>query len=305
MEKCQIKTILLTGATGFLGSHLLAELCARGYKILVLKRSFSSLVRISSLLKNPLVKTYDIDVTPPARVFEENKVDAVIHCATNYGRTENSCAQLLQTNLMFPITLLDLCVEHKTGLFINTDSYFNKDNLSYSYLLNYSLSKKSLNLWLKYFSKRIKIINMILEHMYGEFDGKDKFVEFAMQKIAIEQVSELNLTAGEQKRDFIYVGDVCKVYLAALEWADKNAFEYKNFDVGTGIATPLADFVRVIKEASSSPTKLNFGALAYRADEIVSSAADLGSLTELNITEFTSILQGIVNIIDVYKTGQK
>ena len=78
---------------------------------------------------------------------------------------------------MYPINLLEMAVKNNVGVFINTDSYFNKENLSYNYLLNYSLSKKSLNLWLKHFSKKIKIINMVLEHIYGEYDNDNKFIE--------------------------------------------------------------------------------------------------------------------------------
>ena len=46
-----IKTILLTGATGFLGSHLLKTLLKEKIKIIVIKRSYSNIFRISNELK--------------------------------------------------------------------------------------------------------------------------------------------------------------------------------------------------------------------------------------------------------------
>jgi len=78
------KTILLTGPTGFLGSHLLQALLNEGYKVIILKRSFSDTWRINHLLDN--LKSYDINKTPLEKPFEENKIDIIIHTATNYGR---------------------------------------------------------------------------------------------------------------------------------------------------------------------------------------------------------------------------
>ncbi len=296
------KTILLTGATGFLGSHLLRYLLSNEYQVVILKRSFSSISRIEKELSNSSVKFYDIDVVDLEKIFIENKIDVVIHCATEYGRANNSCYKVLETNLMFPIKLLEFSIENNVNVFINTDSYFNKENMSYSYLLNYSLSKKSLNLWLKYFSKKIKIINVLLEHIYGPNDNPDKFVQKMIQSIAIDKEDHIDLTLGDQKRDFIYVDDVCKIYLSILKYAYENNFRYRTFDVGTGIGTTIKNFVLCIKEISKSKTKLNFGSIPYREDEIMCSYADTVELSNLvNICDLMDFKTGIKKIIDSVK----
>ena len=274
--------ILVTGATGFLGSHLLKGfLNNTNHNIIVLKRSFSDVSRISNILNNVRVKFYDIDKFPLEKVFEETKIDAIVHCATNYGRNENSCYSVLETNLMFPIRLLDLSVQHGVKIFINTDSYFNKENMSYSYLLNYALSKKSLLLWLKYFSKKIKVVNMVLEHVYGEDDRADKFVYQMIDKIAVKKVPSIDLTYEDQKRDFIYVDDVVDNYIKILDYAQKHSFRFRSFDIGTGNAVSIKDFVTEIKKISGSDTVLNFGAIPYREDEIMCSCADVTELQDV------------------------
>ena len=55
----KIKTILISGATGFLGSNLLKRLVDQNYKVVILKRSFSNTERIDNYLKK--IKSYDID----------------------------------------------------------------------------------------------------------------------------------------------------------------------------------------------------------------------------------------------------
>lgn len=291
--------ILLTGATGFLGSHLLKTLLDEtADEIIVLKRSFSDVKRIRRELRNPRVTVYNTDKTPLEEISLE-RADTIVHCATEYGREDNSCYKVLDTNLMFPIKLLELGVKNGVRTFINTDSYFNKNHLSYSYLLNYSLSKKSLNLWLNYFSKRIQVINMVLEHIYGEGDNPDKFVEHMIQNIAVKQVPRVDLSPGEQKRDFIFVQDVCAAYLQAVAYGRTRSFQIKKFDVGTGLLTSVKTFVQTVKRLSGSKTKLNFGRLPYREDEIMASRAGKNRLPRNK--RFYSVRQGIGRIIKLYQ----
>lgn len=300
------KKILITGATGFLGSHLTKSVLKNtDYEIVLLKRSFSNTFRINEELANPKVKYYDVDKADLSKIFEENEIGIIIHCATEYDRENSSCSKVLETNLMFPIKLLEMAEEYNVETFINTDSYFNKDNMSYSFLLNYSLSKKSLNLWLKYFSKKIKIINMVLEHVYGENDNENKFVEFAIRQIAIDGIDKLDLTAGQQKRDFIYIEDVCNAYIRAIQYSQDNSFRLKQFDIGTGVATSLLNFVKLIKELSQSETILNFGAINYRDDEIMYSCADIIELKALNLQKFKTVQEGLEKIIKIYRKELK
>ena len=82
-----MKTILLTGATGFLGSHLLKYLFKKRYEVVVLKRSTSDVSRITKIIDN--VTTYNIDETPIELAFKSHKIDVVMHLATSYGKKQN------------------------------------------------------------------------------------------------------------------------------------------------------------------------------------------------------------------------
>lgn len=140
--------ILLTGATGFLGSHLLEALILNGYPTVILKRSFSNTWRIDHLVSD--VKSYDIDKVPVERAFEKNNIATVIHTVTHYGRNQDTVSRVVETNLLFPLKLLE------TAVLFNTDTFFNTDTLLYNYLNIYSLSKKQFTEWLKHFSSNIK-----------------------------------------------------------------------------------------------------------------------------------------------------
>lgn len=294
------KTILLTGPTGFLGSHLLKKLDSEDkYTIVAVKRSFSDLKRVRSV-KFSNVLFYDIDKIALEDIFNDNKIDLVIHTATEYGRKDGSVHKILEANLLFPIKIIELAISCSTECFINTDSYFNKDHFSYSYLLDYSLSKKSLLPWLKSFSGKLKVVNVVLEHMYGEDDSYGKFVENMIRDIAVTQVDSVDLTYGNQKRDFIYVADVVDAYIKIIDYSLSNKFSFKTVNVGTGVSHEIKYFVEKIKQISNSHTRLNFGAIPYRSDEIMDSKADIQELENLGWRANFTIESGLQRIIKYY-----
>ena len=81
------KTILLTGATGFLGSYLLEAFLQKGYKVVVLKRSTSNIWRIQDLITQ--IICYDVDIQPLENAFTDQHIDYVVHTACHYGRNED------------------------------------------------------------------------------------------------------------------------------------------------------------------------------------------------------------------------
>ncbi|WP_255321162.1 NAD-dependent epimerase/dehydratase family protein, partial [Capnocytophaga stomatis] len=114
-------------------------------------------------------------------------------------------------------------------------------------------------------------------------------------------VSEVNLTTGEQKRDFIYIDDVVSAYLICLDNLERLE-RFTTTDVGTGVFTPVRSFVESVKEIYENltgkevSTRLNFGAIPYREGEIMEPKVDNRKLLALgwkptvdlrkNITEF-------------------
>lgn len=300
-NRLEMKTILLTGATGFLGSYLLKKLANYDYKILVLKRSFSDTTRINDVINNYNIETYDCDKINIEKVFEQHKIDAIIHCATEYGRENSSEEKIKETNINFPSKLLNLATKYNTELFINTDSYFTKSNTLY--LEKYTQSKKDFYKILEKSSKNIKIINMRLEHIFGYYDNNNKFVKSIFNKIVVEKANSIDLTFGEQKRDFIYIDDVVDSYLKALEYGFLNNFEIKDFEIGTGKSISVRQFVEYInkKNKSEKYCSLNFGKIPYRENEIMESKADIENHKILGFNPKYSYQKGIDLMFEEYK----
>lgn len=289
--------VLLTGATGFLGSHILRSLIEHNIEIIILKRSFSNDDKIAKF--NTQYRAYDIDKISLYEVFEkEFNINAVIHCATNYGRKKGKVSEIFQSNVYFPLQLLETATFFNTATFINTDSSLNKTELVKGYMQNYILTKKQFLEWGRLFAetKKISFINMKLEHIYGAGDDDSKFTSFIVHS-CINNLDKIDLTDGEQLRDFIYIDDVISAYLTILinEQTQKGYCEY---EVGSGMAIKIRDFVTTVKQIAKSTTKLYFGAISYRENEILYSQANISKLKKLGWSPKYDIKKGIETYID-------
>jgi len=288
----KLQTILLTGATGFLGSYLFEALLCNGHKVVILKRSTSDIWRIEKLFKQCV--SYDIDTQPLELAFEEHHIDVVIHTACHYGRNTDTMAQIVESNLILGLRILDACLKFNTGTFFNSDTLLQK------HINIYTLSKKQFVEWLKQASKKIQIVNLKLEHMYGPKDDVTKFVPWVLSQLDAN-MPEIKLTLGEQKRDFIYIDDVVSAYLTLLE-KSQDLGKFNEFDVGTGQLLTVKSFLKNLKkiyEASFglSNTSLVFGAIPYREGEIMTVEVNNQNLLDLGWVPKTKLEDGLINII--------
>lgn len=281
------KHLLITGGAGYLGSYVVKELLANKYVISILVRSTSSLSRLE-FLKDRLniVKVEDVN-----SLFEHNKIDGIIHFATNYGRKEESLSDILYSNLVFPIKLFELATRYKIEFFINTDTSLPRD------LNMYSLSKAQFKDWLISFPSELKVINVIPEYFYGPNDDDTKFITGILKKLN-KNDEFIDLTEGIQKRDFIYIDDVVSAYMSLIKSIDKLE-NYSDIPLGTSNTISLRNLVELMKKKSmNTNTTLNFGKIPIRKGDVMESKADISKLLSLGWKPTVSIEEGINKIIN-------
>lgn len=280
--------VLVTGASGFLGSALVRGLAGAGHEVAGLLRPTSSDHRLQSLPAGASLLRAD---DPAALARAVAGAEAVIHTACSYGRGGESFAMVAEANLGFGLAVLEAAVSAGVPRIINTDTVLDRHTNAYA------LSKKQFAEWGRWLSEqgRIRFCNLLLQHMYGPFDDASKFSTHVL-RACHGNVEALALTPGQQRRDFIHIDDVVAAYRSVLESPQASAWQ--EVEVGSGDAPTLEAFVRLVHRLTGSRTRLDFGALPYRAGEAMCHVADTTRLRQLGWQPRYGLEDGLRQTID-------
>jgi nucleoside-diphosphate-sugar epimerase len=290
-------TVLVTGATGFLGSHLVKRLVAEEHQVIILKRTFSNTWRIDDVLPN--LTAYDLDRCKIEQPFQDfDQINTIIHTATVYGRSQETWTQMLEGNVKFPLHLLETALSFNTNIFINTDTCLPK-NLNF-----YSFSKRQFTEWGEKIAelKKIRFVNVELQQMFGPGDDDSKFFTCVIQQ-CLNNKDALPMTLGQQQRDFIYIDDVVSAYLLMLEKASQQAQHFQNYELGSGQTISIRQYVETVKKLTKADTKLDFGALPYRPHEMMFARAEISQLNALGWKPEYSLENGLEKTISWYSSN--
>jgi CDP-paratose synthetase len=289
-----MKKIFVTGSTGFLGAAIVKLLVASGYETHCLKRESSDLFRLNSVLNK--INLVELEGINYIEYFRGHQIDCILHCATNYGRLEKNPIDTIEANLLLPLKILYAASNSNVKSFINTDTILDKR------INHYSLSKKQFLSWLETYSNNLTCVNVALEHFYGPGDDPSKFVAMMIKEM-LNNSEEINLTAGEQKRDFIYIDDVVNAFIIILKHMSSQKNGFYEYEVGSGSNVKIKSLVKLIKELSKcEDTKLNFGAIRYRGNEIMASTIDISNLLKLGWKPQYTLESGLLKTIEFEKS---
>ncbi len=291
-------TVLVVGAAGFLGSHIVGEL-ASSYKVVACCRPGSTLARLTSVSQE--VEIIECEARELPALIGRVGAHVVINAAVAYGRDE-SLAETLETNTLLPLRLAETLLSTPEALFIHIDTFFCKASTSYEYLAAYRETKRASVALLAMLDTRLTVVNMRLEHLYGPSDSPSKFIPSIVKQL-VHEAPSIALTTGSQLRDFIHVKDAARAFRAVIEQRSSLSRGFTSIDVGTGVPTALRDVVERIKSLAGSSSELRFGELPDRADEISCSKADLEALSRFGWVPLTDLSSGLRELIELEKRG--
>ena len=184
-----MKTILLTGSTGFVGSAILKVLIKK-YKIICLNRKK---VKQIKNVKNIYFKDYD-DLN---KKLKSIKVDVVIHCATHYIKTHShkDIQKLAYSNLIFGNIILENLKQMKVKLFINfTTVWENFNGVKDNFYNLYSVYKKNFTNILNFYKKltpEINFYNLYISDTFGDNDIRPKIVNILRKNYKNNKITNI------------------------------------------------------------------------------------------------------------------
>lgn len=286
--------VLITGITGFLGSHLFIKLLEISeYEVIGIKRSTSVTDRIKNHINK--AKVYNSDKVNFKSIFKENKVDLVIHTACCYGRNEESDVEILNTNVMYGLDILENSIKCGVKTFINTGTTLPSD------LNIYSKSKNIFLDLLNYYSDKIQVVNISLEQMYGPKDDNKKLIAWVISELR-KNANEIPLTKGNQLRDLIFIDDVVSGYLLVI--SNLNFLKsFERIDICSGQLVTIKEVLTQLKQIyclkdKTNKTKLKFGAIQHRKNELMKSNSNNERIRQLGWEPKVSIKEGLEKTIN-------
>lgn len=299
------KYILLTGGTGFIGSHLLEELLNLNKKIILLKRSFSNTWRIDEFKENENLILKDIDKENLKNIFNQYEIEGIFHLASFVQKHHelNTVEKMINSNVNFPTTLLENAVNNNVKFFINTGTcleYSSKPPLNENSEIKpfnlYASTKSAFEDILKFYSNNYDIhcATLKLFTPYGPKDNEMKIIPYLIVN-SIKKDS-IAIKSPEKKLDFIYVKDVISSYITVMNHMPEFK-EYTSFNIGTGIGTRIKDVLQIIESEVGKNEKIKYGDLEN--DEFWCSNKKIKN--ELNWAPKTELKKGIKCTIDYYK----
>lgn len=278
--------ILITGVSGYLGSQL-ANALMQEHEVTGTVRSGSVCNRVSDVGKINIINVSDSNWLDKVVSFSP---DIVINTATLYGRKGEQLSELVDANIQFPLRILEVLVSTGKGLFFQCGTSL-PANVS-----QYSLTKNQFSVLAKEYSDKssCKFIDLKLEHFFGPFDDLTKFTTYVIN--SCRNHSDLKLTDGLQRRDFIYINDLLNAFnILILKSESLRAGE--DISIGSGYAITIKEFVETIAKITNYQGNLLFGAIPTRENELMYSCASLERMQELGWKPLFTLNSAIDDIL--------
>lgn len=266
------KICVITGGTGYVGSHLAEYLVGQGWQCHLLVREKSNLSMLARLKGKVTTFSYrDQDELNAA--FRKIKPRVVFHLAAAViTRNEgNHIPALIQSNVLLGTQILEAMTHAGCTLLISTGTYWQSYNTEgYNPLDLYAATKEAFEKIIQYYvdAHGLRAITLRLFDIYGEDDVRPKLWN-ALREIAGTGRS-IALSPAEQRLDLTHISDVVAAYETAFCLLDeKENIQNEVYDVSSGHFHTLREWVNAFMQAAEKPILVEFGGKPYREREMM------------------------------------
>jgi nucleoside-diphosphate-sugar epimerase len=264
---------LVTGGTGFIGSHLVKRLAGEGWDVHLIVRQTSGRSLPAELKGEVTFHVHDGSTEGLIRTIQNVQPDTVFHLASLFlsQHTPKDIEPLIRSNVLFPAQMIEAMVLSGVHRFVNTGtSWQHFESKSYSPVNLYAATKQAFEAVLQYYveTSPLRVITLKLSDTYGPNDTRPKL--FNLLRNAARSQQTLMMSPGDQLIDIVYIDDVLDAYMIAAERLLCGKVErHEMYAVSSGSPVPLKDLVALYARVVGKNVPVEWGAKPYRPREVM------------------------------------
>lgn len=319
----ETRNILVTGGAGFIGSNLCHFLTKQNFNILCLDNfdNFYSeeikLNNIKSLLNKKsftLIRGDIRDGKLLKTIFENNKIETVIHLAAKAG-VRNSIlnpSEYFDINVNGTLTLLEamsskgvknLVFASSSSVYGNQNGKLKETDTCNEQISPYAVSKKTAELlnYSYHVNFKMNVINLRLFSVYGKNQRPDLVIHKFFKQISENKPIEI-YGNGQTRRDYTYIDDVVEAFYNSILYLEQNPNTYEIINIGNDNSITLIALLDCIKEIIQND-KIEIVSKEIAKGDVETTHADIDKAKKLiNYNPSISLNEGVKLFYDWFKT---
>lgn len=267
------RTALVTGVSGFVGSHLVRRLLAEGWWVHGVARPESKVTLLPADEEGWVLHRHDGTTEAMVAIMAEVQPTVVFHLASLFLSEHQSkdVVALVQSNVLFGTQVVEAMARQERRLLVNTGtSWQHYENRAYSPVNLYAATKQAFEDVLQYYieASGLRVITLKLFDTYGPNDPRPKLMNL-IQRMAMEN-QPLAMSPGEQQIDLVHVEDVVRAFMVAAErLLAGEVAGHERYAVTSGQPVSLRELVRQVEQVLGRELPIAWGGRSYRAREVM------------------------------------
>jgi len=303
---------LVTGGAGFIGSHITEELIKRGDEVIVLDNMYSG--QPENVAVNPMAEFVDgsiLDTEILGSICKKYNIEGIFHLAAvaSVQKSIENPALVYEVNVTGTLNVLEAARKHgvrKVVLSASAAAYGDnpvfpkREDMLPEPLSPYAVSKIASEMYCKTYAELYNMQTISLRYFNVFGPRQDPNGEYAAvipkftEKICAGE-SPTVFGDGKQTRDFVYVKDVARANILAMD-SDISGL----FNIGTGIQTSLNNLAKMIMDAAEISVDMKYE--PAREGDVRHSVADISKAkSELGYVPEWRLADGIKETVEYFK----
>ena len=317
-----MKTYLITGGAGFIGSSLADNLLKENNKVIIIDNFcdfYDPSIKednIKDALKNANYKLYRGDIRDKKildKIFSENSIDIVVHLAAMAGVRPSIENPVLyqEVNCMGTQNILEAMKKHhvdklvmasSSSVYGNTKEVPFREDMIVDFAISPYAATKKANEVMTHVYHKLENFNVIMLRFFTVFGPRqrpdlaiNKFTRLMLNNEEIPMFGD-----GETSRDYTYIDDIIDGIKRSCDYVVNNKNVYEIINLGNSSPVTLKEMINIIGEVVGVTPKIN--RLPMQPGDVDRTYADVSKAQRLlEYSPKTSFKNGIIKFVEWYK----